>query len=213
MLYRVYQKNMWNEAKRFDNTAKTIFAPIYPTIAQQIVDRCGVKEGFCIDVGSGPASLAMALAKISDLTVYALDISKEMCEIAKENIEAERMDEKVIPMLSDVQEMPFGDNSADLITSRGSMFFWQDEVKAFKEIYRVLKPNAMAYIGGGFGTVELKEKIAEKMRERDQNWESGVKGRLKKGNVERLEKILSESKIRNCRIIHDASGLWSLVKK
>ena len=213
MLCRVYQKNMWNEAKRFDNIAKTIFAPIYPTIAQQIVEMCGVKKGFCVDIGSGPASLAIALAKITDLTVYALDISKEMCEIAKENIEAGRMDEKVIPVLGDTHKMPFSDNSVNLITSRGSMSFWQDEVKAFREIYRVLKPNAMAYIGGGFGSVELKERIAEKMRERDQNWESGVKGRLKKGNVERLEKILSESKIRNCRIIHDASGLWGLVKK
>ena len=52
-------------------------------------------------------------------------------------------------MLNDAESMPFEDNFADLIVSRGSMFFWNDQTKVFKEIYRVLKPNGMAYIGCG----------------------------------------------------------------
>lgn len=155
----------------------------------------------------------MALAKITDLTIYALDISEEMHRIAKENIEAEGLAGKVIPMLGDIQEMPFGNDSIDLIISRGSMFFWQDKVEAFKEVYRVLKPNGMAYIGGGFGTAMLKEKVTEEMRKKDPNWENATKKRFERSNAIELEEVMQESKIPNYRIIHDSSGLWISIKK
>jgi ubiquinone/menaquinone biosynthesis C-methylase UbiE len=74
--------------KYFDNITKTIFAPLYPVVARQIVERCKIKEGICIDAGSGPAPLAIAIAKITDLKIHALDISEEMCKLAEKNVES-----------------------------------------------------------------------------------------------------------------------------
>ncbi|WP_205013216.1 SAM-dependent methyltransferase, partial [Pseudomonas shirazica] len=69
-----------------DRIAKTIFAPIYPVIAEQILDRCGITRGRCLDIGSGPGSLGIALARSSDLVVTLLDSSLEALKIAEGNV-------------------------------------------------------------------------------------------------------------------------------
>jgi ubiquinone/menaquinone biosynthesis C-methylase UbiE len=85
--------------------------------------------------------------------------------------------------------MPFPDNFADLIVSRGSVFFWEDKVGAFEEIYRVLKPNGRTYIGGGFGTAELREKVMREMKKMISEWKKGVKERLGKNTLKRLKML------------------------
>ena len=199
--------------KDFDEIVRNVFAPIYPVIAQQIVERTNIKEGICIDLGTGTGALARAIAKITNLKVYALDISKDMLKLTEKYIKEEGLEGKIIPILGDVHNMPFEDNFADLIISRGSMFFWNDKIKAFKEIYRVLKPGGMAYIGGGFGNRELREKIFAEMRRRNPNWDNEVKSRMKNHNKEILEDILNKAGILNYNIIDDDSGLWILIKK
>jgi len=72
--------------------------------------------------------------------------------------------------LADAQYLPFRDNYADVIVSRGSFQFWDDKQKAFSEIYRVLKPGGIAYIGRGFSD-NLPVDIARKIRARQK--ESG----------------------------------------
>ena len=199
--------------KDFDEIVRNVFAPIYPVIAKQIVERTNIKEGICIDLGTGTGALARAIAKITNLKVYALDISKDMLKLTEKYIKEEGLEGKIIPILGDVHNMPFEDNFADLIISRGSMFFWNDKLKAFKEIYRVLKLDGMAYIGGGFGNRELREKIFAEMRRRNPNWDNEVKSRMKNHNKELLEDILDKAGIPNYKIIDDDSGLWILIKK
>lgn len=166
-----------------------------------------------IDVGSGPASLAISLAKIVDGQVYAMDFSDKMIAIAKKRIKSCDLGENVIPVLGDVHDMPFDYGFADLIVSRGSLFFWQDVPKAFREIYCLLKPGGMAYIGGGFGTAELKSKINKDMEKRDPTWSQSVEKRLSKANLDSFKKALNVAEIDHYRIIDDESGFWILFKK
>jgi len=42
------------DSKEFLTIADTIFAPIYPVIAEQIVTNTGIHSGTALDVGSGP---------------------------------------------------------------------------------------------------------------------------------------------------------------
>ncbi len=72
---------------------------------------------------------------------------------------------KIKFVAADAHNLPFRDNYADIIVSRGSYHFWEDKVRAFSEIYRVLKPGAVAYIGRGFSRnmpVETAKKIRAK---------------------------------------------------
>ena len=50
-----------NNAKQYDEFTRTTFARIYPLIATQILERTEITKGTCLDVGSGPAPLAIVL--------------------------------------------------------------------------------------------------------------------------------------------------------
>ncbi|HID06304.1 MAG TPA: class I SAM-dependent methyltransferase, partial [Armatimonadetes bacterium] len=144
-------------AEQMARTALTLFKPVYPALAKQIVQDTGITRGICIELGCGAGSLAIELAKLTQLKIYALDIDPQAVRIAQEQIVKNRLGERVYAMWGDACNLPFRDSFADLIISRGMIPFINDKAKVFREAWRVLKPNGAAYIGGGFSRL-LSEK-------------------------------------------------------
>jgi len=200
-------------AVEFDKIACEVFAPVYPIIAEQIKHKTGINKGTCLDVGSGSGYLGIALARITDLHISLLDKSKEMLEIAVQNIASCGLEARIQTLLGDAQEIPLNDKSIDLVVSRGSIFFWENQQKAFKEIYRVLTPGGAAYIGGGFGTAELKKEIISKMEKRDRNWQEKINRNIGKNAIETFEKILKQAEISTFEITRDEAGLWIIIRR
>lgn len=199
------------DAKEFDRIARDVFAPAYSHIAAQIKERTGIQQGSCLDVGCGGGYLGLALARITDLHVYLLDKSPEMLAIARENIINHGLGGRAEVMSGDVRQLPFPDASIDLVISRGSIFFWDDLVTAFREIYRVLAPGGMTYIGGGFGSRELKEKIWQEMSRRDSQWPQNVQQRWEK--TREFPEKLRLAKIEHWYILQEEAGLWIQIRK
>jgi len=200
-------------AHNMNEIAKTIFAPIYPVIAENIIRRFGITTGTCIDLGSGPAMLAIAIAQQSDLSVIALDYSDEMHEAASHNIKEAGLSEQIQLLCGDVHSMPLDDESADLIISRGSMFFWDDIHAAFREIYRALKPGGRTYIGGGFGTKELRDEISAAMIKKNPEWKEFNRKNISPENVERFRTMLHEIGVQDYEIILGDEGFWIVLSK
>ena len=147
------------DPEEFGNISKLAFAPIYPFLARSIKKKFGITSGVCVDVGSGPGSLAIAIARITKLQVFSLDIQERMGEVALRNIAEAGLSSRVKVVTADVCKMPFDDDSVDLVISRGSIPFWKDRSRAFREIYRILKPGGIAYVGGGFGSRQIKSRV------------------------------------------------------
>lgn len=200
-------------AGRMDAIAKGPFAPIYPVIARQAIEICGITAGRCIDIGSGPGHLAMALSAVSDLEIDALDPSADMLRIAEQNIREAGLAGRVHPISGDVHDLPYDDDSVDLIVSRGSLFFWDDRARAFSEIWRVLRPGGRTFVGGGFGTAALKAAITAKMREIDPEWEEKAAGRLAQANRDAIRRDLERAGIPACEIHEDEAGFWIVMWK
>jgi ubiquinone/menaquinone biosynthesis C-methylase UbiE len=197
----------------YDEVARTIFAPIYPPIAARTIEVCGIREGICIEAGSGPAYLAIEMARQTQMAVYALDVSPYMSPIAWRNVENAGMIGRVTPVVGDVKRMPFPDNFADLVISRGSMFAWKDLGTSFAEILRVLKPVGSAYLGVGLGPTPLGEKVSEQLRSR--NIGRGKKdwpGKMKL-DEEAVQDDLKRAGIVNYSATHDDAGYWLYFKK
>jgi ubiquinone/menaquinone biosynthesis C-methylase UbiE len=201
------------EARSFDKIASTVFSSIYPVIADQILKRTGKWGGIALDAGSGPAHLAVAVAKQSDLRVFALDSSPMMLKIALEHIVTADLVLKVVPVLGDVHTIPFEDGTIDLVFSRGSWFFWEDLYQAFQEIYRVLAQGGIAYIGGGFGNLRLKNEIFTTMKDKGPDFEKGVQERLARNSPDRIRNELEKAGIISYDLIQDESGFWAVLKK
>jgi ubiquinone/menaquinone biosynthesis C-methylase UbiE len=69
--------------------------------------------------------------------LIASDISENMLAVAKSKLSHLDVDWQII----DAQELPFSDNSIDLVVCCFGYMFVPDKQKAFEEVYRVLKPG------------------------------------------------------------------------
>ena len=200
-------------AADFNEIAQTIFFPIYPVIANQMLGRAGIDAGVCLDVGSGPGHLAIAIASLSNMTVFALDNAGPMCRIAGSNIARYNLEQRVKVTWGDVSAIPFSDASIDLVVSRGSFFFWDDLTQGFSECLRVLKPGCMACIGGGFGNARLRDEIAAKMCERNPEWETNRQKWSQNCSPPIVRSALSAAGISNYELVQDDSGYWVTLRK
>jgi SAM-dependent methyltransferase len=95
-----------------------------------------------LDIGSGSGTdvLIASLRTGPQGRVMGLDITDAMMEKARANID--KMDAKNVKIIKgDATEIPLDDGSVDVATSNGVLNLVHDKKKAFREIYRVLKPG------------------------------------------------------------------------
>ncbi len=198
------------EAKRFDKMVKENFMPAIVSTVKQIIEDYGVLEGVCVDVGCGTAVFAIELCKHSKLKIFALEKERAIYEVARMNIEREGLTDRIIPVLGDAHKMPFENEFADFIISRGSYHCWKDKVQVFKEIYRILKKGGIALVGGGFGRYVTDEEYKRMKSLRDRSLGDDAKAY---SSPDKLQEVVNKAGISNFRISYDRAGLWVEMKK
>lgn len=160
------EKHTREEALRFLKTANTVFAPLYAPLAEQIVNDFNLTDnkGIGIDLGSGPGNLIIELCKRTGKMQWInADINPHFFPFFSKAADEAGVKNRVSAHYADAQNLPFKENYADIIVSRGSFHLWEDKPRAFSEIYRVLKPGGTAFIGRGFSE-NLPVEIARKIR-------------------------------------------------
>ena len=207
----MYERNTvqtTEQAANENDLARTIFFPVYPVIAHQILERADIDDGICLDVGCGSGHLAVALATLSNLRVFALDSTEPVRSIADATIRKYHLEQRVRTMPGTVNVLPFGSASMNLVVSRGSFFFWESLSRGFSECLRVLKPGGMAYIGDGFGNARIGREIMERMRDREPGWQSEQRDRYMRCNPHIIRSALAAAGIFEYDLIDDESGFW-----
>lgn len=118
----------------------------YSLIADELSKLGNFQKGLGIDIGTGLGDLAIEVARrYPALKVTGIDISQKAIETATNRAKQENIN-NVNFQLADVHNLPFEDNSVDLVLSHGTIHHLKDPSKAFQEIYRILKSNGIAYL-------------------------------------------------------------------
>lgn len=148
----------------YDEIAENFFAPVYPVIAEAILRRTGVQTGRLLDLGCGGGHLGFALLEQGSFT-HAVFADENPCalETAKQRGDERGFSSLMETSVQNACALDLPNESFDLIASRGSMPFWDNQQAAFLGIYRLLAPGGWAYIGGGMGNGELVERIKAQM--------------------------------------------------
>ncbi|MEQ8176446.1 MAG: class I SAM-dependent methyltransferase [Syntrophomonadaceae bacterium] len=204
-----------NKREEFDKIAREIFFQIYEVIAKDALKVAGKTSGACLDVGCGGGHLGLNVALASQMHVTLLDLEEDALKLASQRIKDWGLEDRASLMVGDVRHINWPDNHFDLIVSRGSIGFWGErrEMKqAFSEIYRVLAPGGITYIGKGFGNAELAKEIVAKMKVLHPEWPQNVKDATNRFKAPDYSGFLDELRI-EAEIIDDERGVWILMKK
>ncbi len=139
----------------------------YPlTAARMLGEMGGIRKGLCIDIGCGPGSLEVELAKRSEFTIVGLDIDPDMKPLFEKRMREARLQDRVSFVAGDAQQLPFPDDHADVIVSRGTLTFIPDIGRCLREVDRVLKPTGVAFLGGRYLYTPNADRISnEKLKE------------------------------------------------
>lgn len=111
----------------------------YDEFRDRLMKTIDAREGdIALDIGTGTALVAIEVAKRTGQRVVAVDITQEMLEIAKVNVEKAELSEKIELKCCPAEKLPFADSSFDLVTSALAMHHMQIP-QVLPEIIRVLK--------------------------------------------------------------------------
>ena len=135
--------------------------------------------------------------------VYGLDISEEMVNKARNNMETAGI-KNVEIKCGHSDSLPFEDNFFDVIASNGIYNLSPDKEKVMRKVFRVLKPGARTV----FCEIVLKDKLPDNVRKNIDDWFRCIGGALpEKEFLALMDKVGFKnieviSKVRNARTGH-----------
>jgi ubiquinone/menaquinone biosynthesis C-methylase UbiE len=128
--------------------------------AVSLVERRSMKQARqAVDLGCGPGHLVFRLAQATPaLQITGVDLSDEMLLQAQQHAWRSGLQERVFFKKGDAAQIPFPDDSLDLVVSTLSLHHWSDPVNVLDEIARVLRPPdpETGQPGGSFLVFDLR---------------------------------------------------------
>ena len=111
-------------------------------LTKRTAELCELKPGMSVlDVSSGRGTQAIYYAKTFGINATGLDISTEMIETAIQNAKEDGVSQQVKFVLGDSQQLPFGDNTFDVVINECAVGIPDDSQKVLDEMIRVVKPG------------------------------------------------------------------------
>jgi len=160
-----------------------------------------IREGdVVLDLGSGAGFDAfLAVKKVGDSgKVIGIDFTEDMIERSREL--ANKYGYKNVEFkLGDIENLPFENESVDVIISNCVINLAPDKLKVFKEAYRVLKNNGRMYVSD----IVLLEELSEEQRNNAELIAGCVGGALLKNDY---LKVISNTGF-NYRILDEDKGI------
>jgi len=105
-----------------------------------LVTGAGITKGHAIEIGPGPGYLGLEWLKVTPETrLTGLEISPAMIRVAERNANEYGLGGRATYMPGNALDLPFPDDSFDAVFTNASLHEWEDPVKVFNEIGRVLR--------------------------------------------------------------------------
>ena len=113
-----------------------------------------VQRGEAVDLGCGPGLLVVELARrLPGLHVTGIDLAEDLLAQGEDYARRAGLGERISFRKGDVKQIPFPDDSLDLVVSTLSLHHWSEPIAVLDEVARVLRP------GGSFLIFDLRRDL------------------------------------------------------
>jgi len=99
-----------------------------------------------LDIATGTGDMAIMFAKTDAAKIVGLDISAGMLDVAKAKVRKAKLEDTVALELGDAENLPFEDNSFDVVSVTYGIRNFEDLERGLSEILRVLNPSGTLVI-------------------------------------------------------------------
>ena len=125
----------------------TSLGEITEILEQRLILRLAgsVKDCAVLDVGCGDGSLSLAFRRGGAATIVGCDVDPRM--IARARDRSARSDARIDYALARAEQLPFRDDSFDVVAIVAVLAFVEDPQVALREIARVLNPGGRLVLG------------------------------------------------------------------
>jgi ubiquinone/menaquinone biosynthesis C-methylase UbiE len=144
---RTNMLGLFSDPVRYERFTHRLFGRLYRRVAADVA-AAGLPPGSrVLDVGTGPGRVPLAIAVAAPhLRVDGLDLSPAMIEYARRAAELAGLADRVSLVAGDVADLPYPDQTFDLVVSSMSQHHWSNPGAGLRELHRVLRPGAAAWI-------------------------------------------------------------------
>lgn len=133
------------EVKHYDEMCRYLRDKGY--METNAIIKSGIKSGEALEVGPGPGYLGLEwLKKTVGTRLTVLEISANMIELSRNNAREYGLLERISYVEGNALSMPFDECRFDAVFSNGSMHEWEDPLKVFSEMIRVLKRGGRFFV-------------------------------------------------------------------
>ncbi len=151
----------------------------YSQVADEIVSH--IRQGKILDLGTGPGYLPIEIVKRApDVHVTGVDLSRKLIHMARVNARQAGLSSRIRFEVGNSGRLHFDDAVFDMVISTGMLHSLKNPVKVIKEIKRLLKPGADAWIYDPANVIQYidrkKWKASLSLRERFFLWIFGLVG-------------------------------------
>src|SRR4029077_9518611 len=120
---------------------KRVIHPGGRASTESLLSQAGIDAASrVLDVGCGVATTAIEIARRHHAHVMAVDVAPLMLERARQNAQAANQTELVTVQEGDILDLPFADNTFDVVIAEAVTMF-VDRRRAARELVRVTRPG------------------------------------------------------------------------
>lgn len=132
-------------ASSYEKATRMVTGQYYGPVAEEIVSV--FKSGLILDLGTGPGYLPIEIVKrVPDINIMGVDLSRKLIQMAQANAAKAGLSDQLRFEVGNSARLHFDNESFDMVISTGMLHSLKDPVAVLKEIYRVLKNGAEAWI-------------------------------------------------------------------
>jgi len=171
----------------------------------------GRRDGAVLELGSFSGGITFELATgYPDLSLTIADEEPAYIDHLRQELVQRALSGRIRILETKLTRLAFPDHSFDLVILRGAFFYIMTRPDILKEIHRILKIDAVAFVGGGYGIgvpPEVISEIAEESRLLNDRL-----GRRRVSVSELRELLVSVRLDKQAHIVEDG-GVWIVLRK